>query len=80
MDKKSLDAILKDFDFSAPKRPPAKKSKLPATFWIPREYMEIYAQLQKKSKQRFSGVIREMIMAAIDQAKDLAELETQRAG
>lgn len=68
MDEKSLDRIIRSFDPS-PAQPALDAS---VTIWLPSEYKSRYDELQKQSGRRFAKKARELLMAAIDVARERA--------
>lgn len=68
MDARSLDGIIDRF-FGDEASEVASPKKKPATFWLPNEYKEAYDQLQEAHDRKFSQVVCQVIMAAIDRAR-----------
>lgn len=70
-EKRSLDAILDDFNWSAEEREDVKAGG-PVTVWLTPKYKAKYDRLQEASNRRFIKKIRELVKAAIDRCEATA--------
>lgn len=62
----TLDSIIEGFDLSNIPTPTRVHDGAPVTVWIPSEYKVKYDLVQDRSRKKFSRVLREVFMRAID--------------
>lgn len=64
-EKKSIDAILDEFDPSSDAGDEPAKAQ-PLTIWLPVEYKRKYDELQSRTRGRFGKVLKEIVKCAIE--------------
>ena len=74
-EKRSLDAILDDFDCRSEEREDVKAGG-PVTVWLTPKYKAKYDRLQEASNRRFIKKLRALVKAAIDRC----DTEAAKAG
>lgn len=62
----TLDSIIDGFDPANTPQPQRVHDGAPVTIWLPAEYKAKYDLVQDRSRKKFSRVLREVFMRAID--------------
>lgn len=68
MDDKSLDDIMLSFD-PGEEESNFHESHKPLTVWVPNDQKMKYSRIQKKSRNKFSKKLRELIIRAIEKTE-----------